>query len=110
MNFTITINNLKWTVHAVPSSHPKLFLRKNPVYGITYYDTSEIYIRNTDISKSLLKRVCRHEITHALTFSYAFDTDHIGEEELCNFVEAYGPEIHKLAKLLYKKIKSTHDE
>lgn len=100
----IRMNNLMWDVYGVQSDHLKLKTDDGWAYGMTYYDSCEIYIRNDDISAELLARVCRHEAAHAAAFSYCFDTENLSEEDLCNFVEAYGPEICKNASKMYKAI------
>lgn len=100
----IRMNNLMWDVYGVQPDHLKLKTDDGWAYGMTYYDSCEIYIRNDDISAELLARVCRHEAAHAAAFSYCFDTENLSEEDLCNFVEAYGPEICKNASKMYKAI------
>lgn len=100
----IRLNNLTWDVYGVEADHIKLKTEDGWAYGMTYYDSCEIYVRKSEISEDLLQRVCRHEATHAAAFSYCFDTDSISEEDLCNFVEAYGPEICRSAARMYKAI------
>lgn len=100
----VKFNNITWAVYGVEASDPKLLSDDSPAYGMTYFDDSEIYVRKDKISPDLLKRVCRHEATHAAAFSYAFDTENLSEESLCNFVESYGPEICKAAEKMYRAI------
>lgn len=100
----IRFNSLLWKVHGVEADHAKLDTGDGPAYGMTYFDSCEIYIRNTEVSPELLRRVCRHEATHAAAFSYSFDTSSLTEEDLCNFVETYGAEVCKAADRMYKAI------
>ncbi len=100
----IRLNNLTWDVYGVEANDLKLKTDDGWAYGMTYYDSCEIYIRKSDISDDLLQRVCRHEAAHAAAFSYCFDTDDLSEEDLCNFVEAYGPVICNSANRMYKAI------
>lgn len=100
----IRINNLTWNVYGVAPDDFKLRTGDGWAYGMTYFDSCEIYIRNDQISDELLHRVCRHEATHATAFSYCFDTEDLSEEDLCNFVEAYGPEICRNATRMYRAI------
>ena len=100
----IRMNNLTWDVYGVEADDLKLKTDDGWAYGMTYYDSCEIYIRRNDISDDLLMRVCRHEAAHAAAFSYSFDTQNLNEEDLCNFVEAYAPVICKRATKMYKAI------
>ncbi len=100
----IRLNNLTWDVYGVEANNLKLKTEDGWAYGMTYYDSCEIYIRKNDISDDLLQRVCRHEAAHAAAFSYCFDTEDLSEEDLCNFVEAYGPVICNSANRMYKAI------
>ena len=100
------MNNLTWDVYGVDATDLKLRTDDGWAYGMTYYDSCEIYIRRNDISDDLLMRVCRHEAAHAAAFSYCFDTENLSEEDLCNFVEAYGPMICNRASRMYKAIRA----
>lgn len=100
----VRFNNLVWDVYGVSAADPKLETGEGPAYGMTYFDSCEIYIRSDRITPELLMRVCRHEAAHAAAFSYAFDTESLSEEDLCNFVEAYGEEICRTARKMYRAI------
>ena len=100
----VRFNNLLWDVYGVDAGDPKLETGEGPAYGMTYFDSCEIYIRSNKITPELLMRVCRHEASHAAAFSYAFDTENLCEEDMCNFIEAYGEEICRTARKMYRAI------
>ena len=69
--------------------------------------TKTIYVSNK-ISGPLLRKVLRHEITHAVLFSYNEELDIEQEELIAGLIATYGVEILGLADSEAKKIKGAY--
>lgn len=83
----IIINGVEWNIRLVSPLHTKLF-RKNGSRSVGVCDnyTKTIYI-NWDLNRSLIKRVLKHELVHAIIFSYKIKMDLDAEEHLANLIE-----------------------
>lgn len=98
---TVKINGLKWKVHFVKGSSPKLADENNNTsfLGVAYCKECEIYI-DKSLSKPLRKQTVTHELVHALLFSYGIDIEGATEENVCDFIGAHLDELVKLKEAI----------
>ena len=98
---TVKINGLKWKVHFVKSSSPKLANDNNSesFLGVAYCKKCEIYI-DKSLSKPLRKQTVIHELVHALLFSYGIDIEGATEENVCDFIGAHLDELVRLKEAI----------
>lgn len=89
----ININGIIWSIHIVPFNHIEL---RNPdnSYSLGCCNTQQkaIYI-NSNLSGYQLNKVIRHEITHAIIYSYDISLNAVIEELLADFCATYNEEI-----------------
>lgn len=89
----------------VSPSHPMLTFKKGPpAIGCCDDVTKTIYISNI-LSKPMIKKVLRHEIVHAMMYSYNVDMPDDIEEIVADIIATYGDEIISLTNLTYDRIK-----
>ena len=83
----ITINGVKWDIKLVSPLHTKLF-RKNGSRSVGVCDnyTKTIYI-SWELDRKAIGKVLRHELVHAILFSYKVKIDLELEERLANQLE-----------------------
>lgn len=83
----ISINGVKWKIQLVSPLHTKLF-RKNGSYSVGVCDnyTKTIYI-SQGLNNTMIYKVLRHELIHAMMFSYHIKTDLDYEEHLAELIE-----------------------
>ena len=83
----IIINGVEWSVKLVSPFHTKLF-RKNGSRSVGVCDnyTKTIYI-NWDLNRTMIYRVLKHELVHAILFSYRIKMDLDTEEYLAEWIE-----------------------
>ena len=94
---TIQIHDLQWHVFFVSSNDPRMNAQEEDILGLTIFSSLTILVRR-DIPQALFLRTLRHELTHATLFSYGLFGEELGEEGVCNFVEAYGQKILETAE------------
>ena len=97
----IRIHDLKWDICFVDQDDPRMQGSDGEYFGLTVYAQCTILIR-TDLPDLLMKRTLRHELTHAVLFSYGLDGDSMKEEDICCFAEAYMAEIVRMADSLFE--------
>jgi hypothetical protein len=83
----IIINGVKWGVKLVSPFHTKLF-QKNGSRSVGVCDnyTKTIYI-SWDLNRTMVYRVLKHELVHAILFSYDVKMDLDAEEHLAEWIE-----------------------
>lgn len=83
----IIINGVKWSVKLVSPFHTKLF-QKNGSRSVGVCDnyTKTIYI-SWDLNRTMIYRVLKHELVHAILFSYDVKMDLDAEEHLAEWIE-----------------------
>ena len=83
----IVINGVEWSVKLVSPFHTKLF-RKNGSRSVGVCDnyTKTIYI-SWDLNRTIVYRVLKHELVHAILFSYRIKMDLDTEEHLAEWIE-----------------------
>ena len=83
----IIINGVEWKVKLVSPFHTKLF-RKNGTRSVGVCDnyTKTIYI-SWDLNYSMIQKVLKHEMVHAILFSYRIKMDLDAEERLAEQIE-----------------------
>lgn len=80
----IMINGVGWSVKLVSPFHTKLFRRNGSrSVGVCDNYTKTIYI-SWDLDRLAIKRVLKHELIHAIVFSYKIKIDLDTEEYLAN--------------------------
>ena len=78
----ITINGVEWSVKLVSPVHTKLFQRNGSrSVGVCDNYTKTIYI-SWDLNRTMILRVLKHELVHAILFSYRIKMDLDIEERL----------------------------
>ena len=110
MNSKVKICELVWEVIPVPKGSTFLFVDGEEAYGITNFARQIIYIQNTEITPRFMKRVCRHELCHAMLFSAGLRAESMDEEDICNFFEAYAPKMNKLTNEIYNIAKASSEK
>lgn len=92
------ISNLIWEVVELPTNDTAI----NGDYGKCVYVNQKIYIDKTLIPQHK-RRVLIHEIAHAFVFSYLLENKtQYSEEEVVEFVAAFGEQIIGLADEYFK--------
>lgn len=101
----IVINGIRWNLLAVDPSNSILQMPNgNQAFGCCDNFTHIIYI-GKGLSKKNLKKVIRHEITHAFLYSHNILLSSKEEETVVEVITNYGPQINKIANRAYKQIK-----
>ena len=100
--FHVIINGIRWTVKGCDGDAPELESDGDNVLGITRFSTAEIFIQNIDVNEDIIYRTLKHELGHAYLYSYGFIGDEMGEEDFCNFIEAYGERLVRDARRIFK--------
>lgn len=102
----VNINGEGWDVLLVPPSHPELQRSDGSwTIGMCNDETKCIYISDNIKSKSLMKKVLCHELTHAAMFSYNVDLTYEQEEVVADIISTYGQEIIHMTNLIFNRIK-----
>lgn len=110
----VKIGNLNWKVKLVNDYNKHLYdegvsakevQRTDGAFGITDRQMQEIYV-SKDMPTGNLKRTIRHELTHAVIYTYGLMASKrkLDEEEICNFMEIHSVEINRLTEKIYKKL------
>ena len=99
--FYVTINGIRWSVNGCAEGADELESDGDIVFGITRFSTAEIYVQNENMSEDIIYRTLKHELCHAYLYSYGFIADSMGEEDICNFLEAYGERLINDARRIY---------
>ena len=101
-----SINGEEWDILAVSANHPKL-MRSDGSRSVASCDddTKTIYVDRT-LQGAFLKKVLRHEITHAAMFSYNVDLSYDQEELLADLIATYGDEIIQITNTVFSKIRN----
>lgn len=101
----ININGVKWQIKFISPFNPNLYTSS----GTKALGCCDSYDKIIYISKYLnpiqLKIVLRHELTHAVIYSYDISMTKREEEKVAQVISYYGEEIIDLTNQIYKKKK-----
>lgn len=101
----IIINGVEWQIKFVSPFNPHLYTSS----GTKALGCCDSYNKIIYISKFLnpiqLKIVLRHELTHAVIYSYDISMTKREEEKVAQVISYYGEEIIDLTKEIYNKRK-----
>lgn len=101
----IEVNGEWWRVKIVPPYHPILTYRTGvPALGCCDDITKTIYLNQT-LTWEEMKVVLRHEVVHAVMYSYDENLPDDIEEIVANIIMTYGDEIIHLTNIAYDKLK-----
>lgn len=101
----IIINGMRWSLLAVDPSHTALQMPDGKqAFGCCDNFTHIIYF-STALSKKNLKKVLKHEITHAFLYSHEILLSPKEEETVVEIITNYSNQINKIANRAYKQIK-----
>lgn len=101
----ITINGVKWQIKFVSPFNSNLYTSSGAkALGCCDNCNKIIYI-NKYLNPIQLKIVLRHELTHAVIYSYDIFMSCQEEEKIAYVISYYGEEIIDLTKQIYKKKK-----
>lgn len=101
----IVINGVEWQIKFVSPFNPHLHTSSNSqALGCCDSYDKVIYI-NKILNPIQLKIVLRHELTHAIIYSYDINMSRKEEERLAHFISYYGEEIVDLSKQVYNERK-----
>lgn len=101
----IIINGIRWDLLLVDPSNTKLQIPNGKrAFGCCDNFTHILYI-SKNLNKKALKKVLRHEITHAFIYSHNILLTPKEEETVVEIVTNYGQQINKIANRAYKQIK-----
>lgn len=99
-NTTLVIGQSTWKVSIENSHSSELCVDGNVSRGCTWCGKHEIYLSN-ELTPITFRRVCIHELVHAILFStQACLLETYTEEQLCDFMALYGDEVIYLADQL----------
>lgn len=110
----VRIGNLNWDVYLADDANKNLYDEDvNPkevscddgAFGICRKNACKIYISNK-LNEGNFIRTIRHEITHAVLYTYGFlaDEAQMSEEEICCFMEIHLEEIRVLTNKIVRKL------
>ena len=90
---TIRLNGIDFNVLLLNPDDKRFIYRGTARCGTTYFDTGSIHIDNT-LPPAIMRQVVAHELTHAYIMAYGFHAHgKYDDEELCEFMAAYGASI-----------------
>lgn len=93
-----------WEVHKVSAHHPGLYVNDTARAGATWPMTQKIYLSD-ELSGDQVYRVILHELSHAwLHATQVSQQESWNEEELCDMIAIYGPDIVHLATAVHKQL------
>lgn len=99
-NIIVAIGQATWRVSIEDSHSSKLCVDGDVSRGCTWCGKHEICLSN-ELTRLTFRRVCAHELTHAILFStQACLLETYTEEQLCDFMALYGGEVVNLADKL----------
>lgn len=101
----ININGIEWFIIAVPANNSKLY-KKNGELSLAVCDANDktIYLNRT-LKGEMLKKVLRHEIAHAVIFSYNIKLPMEEEELFADLIASHGNEIISISNKIIRKLK-----
>lgn len=89
----VIINGVPWEIHLVSPNHPML-RRPNGSYSIGSCSNANHTIYINDMLNVIMRhKVLRHEMAHAVLFSYNILLDLDDEEKFADLMATYGKEI-----------------
>ena len=98
----LTINGEIWTIIFVDATHEKLRKPDGTVtVGACHRPSNTIYL-SKELQGVSLKKVLRHEITHAVMRSYEVELTYEQEELIAGIFSVFGDEIVDLTNNLYE--------
>lgn len=101
----IVINGVEWQIKFVSPFNSHLYISsKFKALGCCDSYDKIIYISKF-LNPIQLKIVLRHELTHAIIYSYDISMTKREEEKVAQVISYYGEEIIDLTKKIYKKEK-----
>lgn len=87
---TVRINEINWTVHTEEMNCTSI--------GLTDYRSLDITIES-DLVYEAMWRTLKHELTHAIIYSYGLDQiGKFSQEIVCDFMANYSDLLNKLAQ------------
>jgi len=101
--FSLTINHFTWIIQLVnkaPIELPKYDVN----LGLTVPSTLYIFLVHP-LSRGNLEYVVRHELTHALLWSYGLWQVKLTTEVLCDIMAMHSVELTKLSTICLRKLK-----
>lgn len=98
----ITINGIRWRIRFVSPSNSNLITSSGKqALGCCDNERKIIYVSRM-LNPIELKIVLRHELTHAIIYSYDIYMSRKEEEKVAHVVSYYGEEIIKLTNQIIK--------
>lgn len=92
-----------WEVYMASSHDAVLIVDGKDCMGTTWVVDHRIYI-NTSVNAMMAEHVVRHEVTHAVLYSSQITTpEQFSEENVCDFIGDWGPEIERVSKIILKE-------
>ena len=99
-----TMNNRTWFIEVAEADSDKLRRSDgSTTVGMCDGGRNTIYISEL-LRGEFLRKVLRHEITHAAMFSYGVDLDIETEEVFCDLLATYAPEIIATTATVFKAL------
>lgn len=90
----------RWIISIVDSHDSNLVCEGNVCRGCTWFAKCTIYLSN-ELDERTLRRVLTHELTHAFLFATQIEKlETFNEEQVCELVAIWGPEIIKTTNML----------
>lgn len=103
-NTMLTINGNVWAIKLVDDTAIKIayttgkIKKKEALYGLTVYGKSTIYLNSEYLQDiQMLKKILKHELTHAIIWEFSMDKEAFNEEEICDFMGSYADMVVNLA-------------
>ena len=99
----VTICGQPWEVYIACPHDANLIVDGKDCMGTTWQSTHRIYI-STSINEMMAEHVVRHEVAHAVLFSSQISVpEQFSEENVCDFVGDWGPEIERVSRIILKE-------
>lgn len=90
----------RWTISIVDSHDSNLVCEGDVSRGCTWPGKHAIYLSN-ELDERTFRRVLTHELTHAFLFATQIEEfETFNEEQVCELVAIWGPEIIKTTNML----------
>ena len=101
MIMTVKIVDQTYTIEEVNSLDARLMLNGKQCYGVVQYGLQHIIIDQSPLLSSKIETL-RHELCHAFIRETQLSIrDTYTEEEVCEMVGIYGPQIIRMADKFY---------
>lgn len=101
----LTINGEVWNLIFVDSTHRMLIKPDGTMAVAACHRPSNTIYLSKELKGNSLRKVLRHELTHAVMLSYELELTYGEEELIAGVFDVFGDEVITLTNMLYELLK-----